>query len=206
MNTIALNESRLAKFFDSNSSQVAKALAAFLEASAGNVSSFTNSFFKKFGPFEQQGILEAISPFANKPKVQLNQGSKCFDLPLKSYQIDSFATYLERQKDPNQKDISNFTITSATADLVTGFVTPSKMNKTYPFNASCKAITYKGFPEVKIIINAPSESRINNCSGIYNFKSPGSPAVASFFVGASSLASGDPRFNPCEGGCYGVFY
>ena len=126
----------------------------------------------------------------------------CSQLPIGSYEIEAFATYDERQKNPTQKDIANFKITSWSSGFFKGSFLNLQNNISYDFNASCYPTSYQGIPELKLHFFANNLSGLNLCSGIYNF--PDGIFGSAMYVGAPSLTTGDANYTACEGGCYGT--
>jgi hypothetical protein len=133
-------------------------------------------------------------------------GYNCSNIPLGPYHVLAFATYPERQRNPNQNDISNFTFVSATFNNIIGFVRIPDNGKKVDFVASCTRRVFNDFQELYLRFTAPVSSRVNNCSGVYNFFNETKPFAPVLYLGGPSLITGDPEYNPCEGGRYGAVF
>lgn len=129
----------------------------------------------------------------------------CLDLPLGSYSIDSFATYSERKLNPTQKDLLFFNITKVALDYIEGFVLPVDETKNYSFIATCKQAFYDNFHELILDFEADSMSKVNKCSGVFNFKSKETFFPSALYLGCRSLITGDPYYHLCEQLRYGTF-
>lgn len=194
------------EFFDS------EVAGKYISEQAKRISSFFDLVYNKFSFRDVPSLTDKTSFFVehlqkterDKPIQQIQQNLTCAQLPIGPYHIGSFATYKERQQNPNQKDIANFTITSASSSLVKGIVVLQHLNQTLPFNASCEQKRYNGFPELKLNITAPFKSGLNNCSGIYNSQTSIFDAV--MYLGGPSLTTGDQDYQACQGKRYGVVF
>lgn len=145
--------------------------------------------------------LQNVSLF-NKNKQEYG----CSDLKPGPFGISSFATYAQRLQNSSQADISSFSILSSKDNLIKGEVITTIDNKTFPFSASCEALIYNGFHELRLRFNADPKSKVNNCSGIFNFYDPSRPFAPVMYLGAGSLITSDYNYTLCQGGCYGEIF
>lgn len=144
-------------------------------------------------------LLACCSHFAYA--AESNNPLHCADLPIGTYSVDSFATYEERQVNPNQNDISNFTITQ-TQPTIAGTVQSN--GYIYSFTARCTERIYNGIQELYLVFSAEDSSLIDECSGLFNLASAAESIGSAMYVGGPSLTTGDNNFQACNGNHYGT--
>ncbi len=140
------------------------------------------------------------------------QTLNCSQLPTGEYDISSFGSYAERQANPSVKDITQFYVTQVNNNSVKGYVVlPNKAKAT--FTASCEAKYYENqdtqniYPEIYLVFNsdqAGNPTKLDNCSGIFNFSIPSQSVGSAMYIGAPSLITGDSTVSPCINQAYGT--